>query len=293
MRNFGFSSPAVLLGMSSKSSSSVSSIRSGTGQASSLAASSVTLLSEEERKIAPTPPSKKRNIVVKPPKPKNRIGCSLLPANKTASNCRGTFLRRSLSNQETLPRKDKCMTTRRDVKRSLLADYMNSSRQTLYLKSTFPRRIENGIVGEKRSVNKTTKIAPDRKGGNCRDEETNLSESGSSGCLQLYEKSSAKPGCVPGNITKEAKEEKFLEAYPFTEQRGELGLERKDFSDENQLPAMASGKKENKARDENSTDLNRDERERVKKIRVCVDAAEVIQRTWRLYKRRGNGESNR
>lgn len=230
MRNFGFSSPAVLLGMTSKSSSSASSVRSGTGEASSSAGSSVTLLSEEERKIAPTPPSKKGNIVVKPPKPKSRTGCSLLPANRTASNCRGEFLRRSLSKQETLPRKDKCMTTRRDVKRSILADYMNSSRQTLYLKSTFPRRIENGIVGDKSGVNKTTKIAPKRKGGNCRDSEINLSESGSGGCLQLNEKSSAKPSCVAGNITKEVKEETSLEAYQFTEQRGELGLESKDLS---------------------------------------------------------------
>lgn len=291
MRNFGFSSPAVLLGMTSKSSSSASSVRSGTGEASSSAGSSVTLLSEEERKIAPTPPSKKGNIVVKPPKPKSRTGCSLLPANRTASNCRGEFLRRSLSKQETLPRKDKCMTTRRDVKRSTLADYMNSSRQTLYLKSTFPRRIENGIVGDKSGVNKTTKIAPKRKGGNCRDSETSLSESGSGGCLQLNEKSSAKPSCVAGNITKEVKEETSLEAYQFTEQRGELGLESKDLSYENRLPAIASGKEN--TRDQNSTDFNRDDTERVKKIRVCVNAAEVIQRTWRLYKQPGNGESKR
>ena len=303
MRNFGFSSPAILLGISSPSPSSISSFRCGKSQANSSATSSMTLLCEDDRQMSPTPPLNKRNIVVKPPIPKTRMSDSFRsPMNRTAPNSRGAFLRRALSNQETFSRKDKCATLTTDVKRSPLVEYMSNSRQALYLKSTFPRRIDNGFGNDLSCAMKAPRKVPKRHGARVKGNETGLSENFARGCLQLNENSSAKAKCVPANIMDQNNEEKELNTCNTIMNQDQLSHESKCTSYEN-LPslsspeavAVASEVKEERL-NQNSPSrirLKREHTERVKKIRESVKAAEVIQRTWRFYKRRENSKSDR
>ena len=301
MRNFGFSSPAILLGISSPSPFSISSFRCGKSQANSSATSSMTLLCEDDRQMSPTPPLNKRNIVVKPPLPKTRMSDSFR-MNRTVPNSRGAFLRRAFSNQETFSRKDTCATLTTDVKRSPLVEYMSNSRQTLYLKSTFPRRIDNGFGSDLSCAMKAPRKVPKRQGARVKGNETGLSKSFARGCLQLNENSSAKAECVSANIMDQNNEEKELGTCNTTKNQDQLIRESECTSYENlpslsspEVVAVASEAKEERM-DQNSPsriDLKREHRERVKKIRESVKAAEVIQRTWRFSKRRENSKSDR
>lgn len=253
--------------------------------------------------MSPTPPLNKRNIVVKPPLPKTRISDSFR-MNRTVPNSRGAFLRRVPSNQETFSRKDTCATLTTDVKRSPLLEYMSNSRQALYLKSTFPRRIDNGFGSDLSCAMKAPRKVPKRQGARVKGNETGLPKSFARGCLQLNENSSAKAECVPANIMDQNNEEKELGTCNTTMNQDQLSRESECTSYEN-LPslsspeavavAVASVAKEERL-DQNFPSrigLKREHRERVKKIRESVEAAEVIQRTWRFYKRRENSKSNR
>ena len=306
MRDFGFSSPAILLGISSPSPPSVSSFRCGKSQANSSATSSMTLLCEGDRQMSPVPPLNKRNIVVKPPIPKSRMSESFQrPINRTASNPRGAFLRRTLSNQELKNfafSSKKCVALREDVKHSPLAKYMSNSRQALYLKSTFPRRIDNSCGSDSSCVKKAPRKVPKRQGARVKDNGTGLSKSLARGCLQLNENSSAKVECFPANLMDQESEEKELGTCNVSLRQDQLSHKSECASYENlatlssaEAVAVASETKE-ESPDQNSPSrigLKREHTERVKKIRESVKAAEVIQRTWRFYKRRENSKSGR
>lgn len=304
MRNFVFSSPASPLGMSCQSPASASSCRFGTGHASLSSTSSMTLLWEDadSRQTSPTPPLNNTSVVVKPPpRPKSRMSDSSLRMNKTAPNARSSFLRRALSNQERLSRKDKCATPRRDAKRFPLVEYINNSHEAIYNKSTFPLRIENSVHTDSSSVKKAPRKMPKRQGASVRDDETSLSRNSAQSWLQLNENSSEKAEGAPTKVTDKVREEKELDTRKFTESEAQFNHESHCTSYESlhlSSPEAVTEASEprDEIRDRNFPSLiclKREERERVQKIRDCVNAAEVIQRTWRSYKKHGNSESDR
>lgn len=297
MRNFGFSPQTTPHEISCQSPVSVSSFPSETGRASLSVTSSMTLLCEGDRQICPTPPVNNRNFVVKPPRIKSRMSDNSLQMNRTAPSSRSTLLRRAFSNQERLSRKDKCVTLRRDAdaKRCPLVEYINNSRQAIYVKSTFRRRIGSGVRGDAGNVKKVPIKVPKIQGATVTDDKTNLLGSTASGCCG----SSAKAEYVLKNATDKVHEKVELNTRHVTESQAELSHENKSTGYENvhlSFPEAMAGKSREEILDQKTPSLvclKREQRERVKKIRECVHAAEAIQRTWRLYKRHQDSENGR
>lgn len=289
MRNFGFSTPPMHHGMSCQSPASVSGFRAGTHQASFPATSTLPLRWKDHGRegrvqCSPNLPLDTRDIVVKPPRLKSRLSDNSLQMNNTVPNFHRAALRRTFLNQERLSKSAKCATSRSEGKRSPLSEHINNSRRAVYHNSTFPRQIGNGVQSDLSGLKNVRRKMPKKQGTSLK-HDTGLSRSSGSG-LQLNEELSAKEECGQTDL----KEERDMRSA--TENQDNLCQEHKCSSYGN-LHLLFSGEEAtSKSREQvhshespSPIRLKKEQNERVKKIRECVNAAEVIQRTWRLYKK--------
>lgn len=175
MRNFGLSSPTL----SHQSAPSTSSFRSGTGSGNITLSrtSSMTLHWEDGGReygdqcrtvpgslISSIPASNSRNFVVKPAASRSGLkDNSHYKTPNVALSSQSSFSKRGISSQERLYSRDKSGTSRNVVKSCPLVDYMNNSHRTLYHKSTFPRRIENGVCSDLRGTKSAQRTMPKRQ----------------------------------------------------------------------------------------------------------------------------------
>lgn len=278
LRNFGFSSPVNFFqGMPLNSQSSVSSLET-------------TLPCKKNMQDSPISSfNGKRNAVGKPSLPKGRIGVDSNATNAAVLNSRCAGSRRTLLNQEEVSRKDGSTPARRDLK--TLADYIKNSRQALYRKSTFPRKVFSSSVDNSCRAKKVPQKTTWRKGVIVQKDESSslLAKNSTRECLRLHDKSFKKAECFPTNFT----------ACRVMRNAGGVCLETKIASDAVKLTPISSPPKttcgargENKIQNSLSllTGLQRQHTQRVRRIREVVNAAVVIQRSWRLYKRRRKGD---
>ncbi|XP_078356214.1 uncharacterized protein LOC144641028 [Oculina patagonica] len=311
MRNFGLSSPTL----SHQSAPSTSSFRSGTGSGNVTLSrtSSMTLHWEDGGRetgdqyrtvpgspISSIPASNSRNS--KPVASRRELKDNSRKIHHMALSSQSSFSKRGFSNQERFYSRDKSGTSRNVGKNCPLVDYMNNSHRTLYHKSTFPRRIENGVCPDLRGTKSAQRTTPKRQRA-CGNSEAILARSPSS-CLQSKEQSSDSRQAkrVPTMPTDAANtDDKLVTANDASENQAEISkLEDKcsDFKNSHlSSPGeTAASKSRENTHEQNSpfvSCLNREQRVRVLKIRECVSAAEVIQRRWRLYKRNKSGDGGK
>lgn len=306
MRNFGFPS-ATISGQSTPSSSR---IRFGTGHSSLSDASSVTSPWEDggrESAVSSIPASNRKNLIAKHAASKGGLSDSSHHVHKVTPSSQNYFAKRGFPRQQRFPSKDKCGMSRNDRPKScLLVKFMNDSHQALYHKSTFPRRIESGAHCDMRGT-KSARAQRTMSGiQRARAKNVpNLARSSSSGCLKLEEQSSdsSKAERVPilHPVTANAAENSGT-ANNFSENQAELSSREDTCTTFENSHLLSSGET---ATSESREDviqeqvlpsvicLNREQRVRVMRIREFINAAEVIQRTWRLYKRNKHGESEK
>jgi len=110
---------------------------------------------------------------------------------------------------------------------------------------------------------------------------------------------SSDPGKVEYDTIKPSVEDKSITESDAIEDQAERSKQESKCDHQFEtLQLQSPGKKATSKSGENipghdipsATFLNREQRLRVLRIRQLVNAAEVIQRTWRLYKRNKNGE---
>ena len=313
----GFSS----LTPSPQAALSTSSFRSGTGHSSlndqfgtghsSLSRTSTMTLHEEDGgrdsgvqycSVASSPilsiaSSKRKIIVAEAGGSERRLSGSLPQIGNMKPCSKSSFFKRELLSQGRFSGRNKRGTLRNVDKSCPIAHYMNNSHQTLYHKSTFPRRIENGVCSDLPGTKAAVRTIPKRL-TSCASSESMLLRNASSGCLQLKEQASdlGKVACDPIKLSVEDKSATVSDAIDDQAERSNQE-EKCDHQFENiLLPSpgeTATSKSGENIQDHNIPSvvcLNREHRLRVLRIRQLVNAAEVIQRTWRLYKRKKNDE---
>ena len=301
MKNFGLSSPTP----SHQSALSTSSFRSGSGDVTLSRTSSMTFHWEDGGRetgdqyrtvpgslpVSSIPASNRRNFVAKP------------GASRSGMTLSSQSSKRGLSSQERFYGRDKSGSSRSVGKSCPLVDYMNNSRQTLYHKSTFPRRIENGVCSDLRGTKGAQRTMPKRQRARGNGEAI-LARSSSSCCLQLKDQSSdsSKSEPVPAMPPDAANtDDESVTANDAIENQAEISKgEDKCRGFENFHPSSPGETATSKTRESTQGQnlplvicFNREQRVRVLKIREFVSAAEVIQRRWRLYKRDKNGEGDK
>ena len=312
MRNFvGFSSTT----QSHRAALSTSSVQSGTSHSSLSRASSMTSYWEDGaresgghyRSVASSPimsiaSSKSKTIVAKSeasgkrlsdtlPQISNRVG-NMKPSSEGSLNSK-----RGFPSPGRFSERNKRGPLRNVDKRCPIAHYMNNSHQTLYHKSTFPRRIENGVCSDLHGTKTAQRTIPKRHKG-CASSQSKFTRNSSSGCLQLKEQSSD-PDKVEFDPIKPSTEDKSGTESDAIEDQAEQNKQEDKCNNKfetlhEQSPGeKATSKSGEDIREHNipsATCLNREHRLRVLRIRQLVNAAEVIQRTWRWYKRNKNDE---
>ena len=304
MRNFiGFSSATT---QSHQTALSTSSLPSGTSHSSLSRTSSMTSYWEDGgrdsrphyRSVASSPilsiaSSKSRTIVAKPEASGKRLSDTLPQISNIKPSSEG-FLnsKRGFPSAGRFSGRNKRGTLRSVDKSCPIAHYMNNSHQTLYHKSTFPRRIENGVCSDLHSAKTAQKTTP-KKHKAFASSQSKFAKNSSSGCLKLEQQSSDpdKVECDPIEPHKEDKSGTQNQAEQSKQEH------KCDYQFET-LHVQSPGEKATSKSRENipghnipsTTCLNREHRLRVLRIRQLVNAAEVIQRTWRLYKRNKNGD---
>lgn len=309
MRNLiGFSS----LTPSHQAALSTSSFRFETGHSSLSRTSSMTLPGEDGGRengtqyrpvpgspILPIPSSNSKNIVAKSVAPRSGLSDNLRQKrNMTPSSAESSFSKRGFSSQGRFVSRDKRGTLRSVDKSCPIAHYMSNSHRTLYHKSTFPRRIENGVCSDLRGTKTAQRTIPKRQKG-CASSESELSRNSSSGCLHLKEQSPdpSKVECV--SIMPSAENKSVNVSADAIENQAERSKQDNRCGHQfKNLHLPSPGETATSKSGENIQGnsipsvncLNREHRLRVLRIRELVNAAEVIQRTWRLYKRNKNGE---
>ena len=305
MRNFGFST----LTLSRQSAPSTSSFLSS-GHLTLSRSSSVTLHWEDGARengdqcrissspTLPIPASSKRNFVGKPVVTGSSLqGNSRKIHNKTPSS-QSSSSKRGFSSQERFS--DKVGMMGKGKQSCPIVDYMKNSHQTLYHKSTFPRRIENGVCSDVGGTKRAQRTTSKRLRA-CANSEAILAKSSSSSCLQSKEHSSSSINaeCFPEAVNTD---DKSATANDATQNQAEISKREADkCTDFKNLQRTSPGETATSKSRENIQGqspafvicLNREQRVRVLRIREFVSAAEVIQRRWRLYKRIKNGEGSK
>ena len=309
MRNFiGFSSTT----QSHRAAMSTSSFQSGTSHSILSRASSMTSYWEGGRResgghcrsVASSPilsiasSTKSKTIVAKPEASGKRLNDTLPQISNTKPSSEGSLnSKRGFPSPERFCGRNKRGPLRNVDKSCPIAHYMKNSHQTLYHKSTFPRRIENGVCSELHGTKTAQRTIP-RRHKACASSQSKFKRNSSSGCLQLKEQSSDpdKVECDP--IKPNSEDKSGTESDAIEDQAEQSKQEDKCDYQYETLHVQSPGEKATRKTGENipehnipsATCLNREHRLRVLRIRQLVNAAEVIQRTWRLYKRNKNGE---
>lgn len=309
MRNFGFSIPTL----SRQSAPSTSSFLSS-GHLTLSRTSSVTLHWEDGARengdqcrisSSPTlsiPASNKRNFVGKPVVTGSSLQGSSRKIHNMTPSSQSSFSKRGFSSQERFSNKVGMMG--KGKQSCPIVDYMKNSHQTLYHKSTFPRRIENGVCSDMRGTKRAQRTTSKRLRA-CANSEAILARSSSSSCLQSKEQfsGSINAECVP-TVPPEAvnADDKSATANDATQNQAEISKREADkCTGFKNLQLTSPGETAASKSRENIQGqsppfvicLNREQRVRVLRIREFVSAAEVIQRRWRLYKRIKNGEGTK
>ncbi|KAL9955265.1 hypothetical protein ACROYT_G036563 [Oculina patagonica] len=308
MRNFGLSSPTL----SHQSAPSTSSFRSGTGSGNVTLSrtSSMTLHWEDGGRetgdqyrtvpgspISSIPASNSRNS--KPVASRRELKDNSRKIHHMALSSQSFFSKRGFSSQERFYSRDKSGTSRNVGKNCPLVDYMNNSHRALYHKSTFPRRIENGVCSDLRGTKSAQRTMP-KKQKACGNSEAILARSSLS-CLQSKEQSSdsSKTECIMAMPPDAATtDNKLVTANDASEDQAEISKQEDKCSDfkNSRLSSpgeTAASKSRENFQEQKLPCLNREQRVRVLKIREYVSAAEVIQRRWRLYKMNRKGEGGK
>ena len=237
--------------------------------------------------------SKCKTIVAKPAVSGRRlpqIG-NMKPCSENSLNSKGGF-----SSPGRFSGRNKRGTLRNVDKSCPIAHYMNNSHQTLYHKSTFPRRIENGVCSDLHGTKTTQRTIPKRHKA-CTSSESKFARNSSSGSLQLKQRS-PDPGKVECDTIKSSTEDKSVNESDAIGDQAERSKQENKYDHQFEtLHLQSPGEKATSKSGGNiqehnvpsATCLVREQRLRVLRIRQLVNAAEVIQRTWRLYKRNKNG----
>ena len=307
MRNFiGFSSPKPC----HQTALSTSSFRSETCHSSLSRTSSMTSYWEDGgrdsgvqyRSVTGSPTlfvasSKSDSIGTKPVASRRRLSDILPQIGNMKPSSESSFSKRGFSSQGRFSVRNKRGALKNVDKSCPIAHYMNNSHQTLYHKSTFPRHIENDVCSDLHGTKTSQKTIPKRL-KSCDRSESKLSRTSSSGRLQLKEQSSDLSKVECDTIKPNVEDKSVAESDAIDDQAERSKQEDKsDYPFENiHLPSAsktATSKPRENSQEHNipsATCPNREHRLRVLRIRQLVNAAEVIQRTWRLYKRNKNGE---
>lgn len=304
MRNFiGFSSKT----QSHQTASSTSSFRSGTSHSSLSRTSSMTSYWEDSgrgigphyRSVASSPilsiaSSKSKTIVAEPEASGKRLSDTLPQISNMKPSSEGSLnSKRGFPSPGRFSGRNKRGSLRNVDKSCPIAHYMNNSHQTLYHKSTFPRRIENGVCSDLHGT-KTAQRTISKRHKACASSQSKFARNSSSGCLQLKEQSSD-PDKVECDLINPNTEDKSGTESDAIEDQAELRKQEEKCDHQFEtLHVQSPGEKATSKSGENiqehniptATCLNREHRLRVLRIRQLVNASEVIQRTWRLYKLR-------
>ena len=305
MRSLGFSSPTL----SPQSAPSTVSFRSGTGHSSLSRSSSMTLRWEEAAResgeqfrtlsgstTSSFPASSSRDICGQPTTSRSGMGSDLRRIQKMMSCPQSSFPKRGLSGQKILLNRDvKSGTLKNTGKRCPLVEYISNSHRALYHKSTFPRRIENDVYCNMRGTKNMQRTVPKKQRAQANNE-PKLARSSPNVSLQLNGHASD-PGGTDW-VTKippdKMNPENNLISVIHTKLNDEEGTPRRfvtcDQSSAGETTTSESGEEIRGQNPPSVICLNREQRERIMKIREFVNAAEVIQRKWRMYKRNKNGE---
>lgn len=283
------------------SSASLCTFRSGNREVNSSEAvnvgnsSATALCCKENKGLVPTPPIvAHRSVVLKPSGMKKRVGDASFAANNKELKPRSASPRATLLNHEKSCRKAKGTRARGESKS--LEDFMNSSRQSLYLKSTFPRKIIGLSETDTFVVSKAPEKSTTGQGRTVKNGEVSvlMEQNSTSECSE--ERTSTKAECGLINFTAQATEESTPQVDCVMQNLNLVGVKSKALK----LPPLSSSSEgkaflERKMQFQSSPPSNicfrREQIARVLKIRKSVNAAVVIQRSWRLYKlRRENDE---
>lgn len=243
----------------------------------------------------PTPPIvAHRSVVLKPSVMKKRVGDASFAANNKELKPKGASPRTTLLNHEKSCRKAKRTRARGESKS--LEDFTNSSRQSLYLKSTFPRKIIGLSETDSFVVSKAPEKSTTGQGRTVKNGEVSvlMEQNSTNECSE--ERTSTKAECGLINFTAQATEESTPQVDCVMQNLTLVGVKSKALK----LPPLSSSSEgkaflERKMQFQSSPPSNicfrREQIARVLKIRKSVNAAVVIQRSWRLYKlRRENDE---
>ena len=283
------------------SSASLCTFQSGNGRVNSSGVVNVGNLSEtalcckENKRLVPTPPLvERRSVVPKPSFMKKRVSDASFAANNKELKPRGASPRATLLNHEKSCRKAKGTRARRESKS--LEDFTNSSRQSLYLKSTFPRKIVDSSETDSFVVSKTPGKSTTGQGQTVKNGEVSvlMEQNSTSECSE--ERTSTKAECGLINFAARVTKESTPQVDCVMQNPTLVGGKSKALK----LPPLSSSTKgkafmERKIEFQSSPPskicFRREQIARVLKIRKSVNAAVVIQRSWRLYKlRRENDE---
>jgi len=214
------------------------------------------------------------------------------------SSSESSFSRRGFSSHGRFFSGNKRGALRNVDKNCPIAHYMNNSHQTLYHQSTFPRRIENGACSDVHGMKTAQGIIPKRHQA-CTRSEAKFARNSSGARLQLKNQSSDPGKVESATIEPSTKEKSVTESDAIEYQTEGSKQENKcghQFATSHspspgEKATSKSGVKIQGGRSVlSATCLSREQRLRVLRIRQLVNAAEVIQRTWRLYKRNKNGK---
>ena len=219
---------------------------------------------------------------------KNRVGHASFAANKKVLKSRGASPRRTLLNQEKSRLKVKGTRAREESKS--LDEFTNSSRQSLYLKSTFPRKIVVSSETDSFVVSKAPEEITKGQGETVKNDEVRvfMEQNSTSECSQ--ERTLTKAECGLTNFTVRVAEESTSQGDCVMQKPTVVGIKSETLK----LPPLSSsqGKPflEKKIQFQSSPPskicFRREQIARVRKIRESVNAALIIQRSWRLYKLR-------
>ena len=306
MRNFGFSTPTLFRQTAPSTSSFLSS-----GHLTLSRTSSVTLHWEDgarengdQCRTVPSsstlsiPASNNRNFVAKPVVTRSGSQGSSRKIHNMTPSSQSSSSKRGFSSQERFS--NKVGMTGKGKQSCPIVDYMKNSHQTMYHKSTFPRRIENGVCSDMRGTKSEQRTTSKRQRASANSESI-LARSSSSSCLQSKEQSSGSikaefVSTVPPEAVNT--DDKSVTANDATQNQAEITKREADKCSEFKTsPGETAASKSRENMKGQSPPfvicLNREHRVRVLRIREFVSAAEVIQRRWRLYKRIKNGEGTK
>ena len=251
--------------------------------------SETALCCKENKEFVPTPPLVERSsVALKSSFIKNRVGHASFAESKNVLKSRGASPRRMLLNQKKNCWKAKGTRARGESKS--LDEFTSRFRQSLYLKSTFPQKIVVSSETDSFNVSKAPEKITKGQGETVKKDEVSvfMEQNSTSECsrertltkaecgltnftVRVTEESTPQGDCVVQNPTVVGIKSEVLKLPPLSSSQGKAFLERK-IQFQSSPPSKICFRREQIAR--------------VRRIRESVNAAVIIQRSWRLYKLR-------